>query len=165
VISLASGRCAAPGFVAVVVAAGLALGLSGCSAVTYFWDVRSETESVKLAAAPDANNDFPVAVDLVAVKDPGFVKVLAQTKASAWFAQRGNFIQQNVEAIDVKHFELVPGQSISDIEYSYDDRRTYEAIFVFAGYRSASAHRVRIDSYAKPTVVLGPESLDVERGA
>lgn len=146
-------------------AAVLVFSLSGCSAVTYLWDVTSDTERVTLAATPDANDDFPVAVDLVAVREKAFVDVIASTGANAWFEQREDFIRSNVDAIEVRHFEVIPGQRIEKIEYSFDERRTYFAIFAFADYPSTQSYRARLDSYETPTLILGAEGITVEPGS
>lgn len=137
----------------------------GCSAVTYLWDVTADTERVTLSATPDANDDFPVAVDLVAIREEAFVDVIANTSADSWFEQRADFIRSNVNAIDVRRFEVIPGQSIDEIDYSYDDRRTYFAIFAFADYHATQSYRARLDSYSTPTLVLGPEGITVETGS
>lgn len=114
-------------------------------------------------AAPNANNDFPVAVDIVAVKDGEFAQVLAETPARDWFQQRDSFLSSNADALNVQSFELVPGQTIKDISYSWGDRRTYSAIFVYADFMRPGIHRARIDQFDSPTILLGSNTLKLEK--
>lgn len=141
---------------------GLGLVLSACSTVSSLWSPESQTEDVTLVAAPDANNDFPVAVDLVAVTEAEFAQALAETPARTWFQQRESFLSNNANLIDVKSFELVPGQTMDEISYSWGDRRSYSAIFVFANFMQSGTHRARIDQIDAPTIILGSNTLKLE---
>lgn len=136
--------------------------INSCSSVSYLWDVQTQTESVTLSAAPGANKDFPVAVDIVAVKEKAFAQVLAETPAKTWFQQRSDFMASNPDVMWVRGFELVPGQTIDGIEFSFDDRRSYSAVFVYAEYVAPGTHRARIETFEKPKIVLGPNSIRVE---
>lgn len=143
------------------------LPIGGCGTVSYvskLWNVSVQTEEVTLTAAPNVNRDFPVAVDLVAVEDKAFAQVLADTPANKWFESRSTFLSNNPDKIDVRSYELVPGQTIEGIDYSWGDRRSYGAIYVYAGYLTPGTHRIRVDSYDTPVVVLGPKTLDVGAG-
>ena len=144
----------------------LGAAVSGCSTYSFvaqLWNVSIQTESVTLSAAPNVNRDFPVAVDMVAVQEKAFAQALADTTASTWFNQKATFLANNPKTINVRSFEVVPGQTIDGIDYSWGDRRSYTAIFVFADYLAPGPHRIRVGKFDNPTVVLGPETLEVSK--
>ena len=118
------------------------------------------TKDISITAAPGANRDTPIALDIVAVGDETMVQVLMGLDANGWFSQKEKF--QHQSEFNVKTFEVVPGQTISgDVEYSWTDRRKYEAVFVFAKMQSPGLHNVRIDTFSNPVIVIGNNSLRV----
>lgn len=149
--------------VAAVFAASLVL--SGCSSVASLWTLESQTESVALAASPGVNNGFPVAVDVVSVSDEAFPAILAELPARTWFERKESFVANNGTVLRVDSFELLPGQSVEDIDFGWSDRRSVKAIFVFADYVTPGEHRGRLDAFARPTVRLGLETLSIDPGA
>ncbi len=64
------------------------LALAGCS---YFFAPRVELQRLTLDVAARANDDSPIAVDFVAVKDAELFKELAGLPASQWFANREQY--------------------------------------------------------------------------
>ncbi len=139
--------------------------LVGCGTwdtVSKLWTLTSQTETVTLAAAGDVNRGFPVAVDIVAVDDPDFVPVLAETPAETWFLQRGTLMDNNADILELFSFEVVPGQRIEDIDFGWGDRRSVHEIFVFANYVTPGPHRGRLGAFEEPVVILGPETLAVQ---
>ena len=118
------------------------------------------TKDISITAAPGANRDTPVALDIVAVGDETMVQVLMGLDANGWFSQKEKF--QHQSEFNVKTFEVVPGHTISgDVEYSWTDRRKYKAVFVFAKMQSPGLHNVRIDTFSNPVIVIGNNSLRV----
>ncbi len=118
------------------------------------------TKDISITAAPGANRDTPVALDIVAVGDETMVQVLMGLDANGWFSQKEKF--QHQPEFNVKTFEVVPGQTISgDVEYSWTDRRKYKAVFVFAKMQSPGLHNVRIDTFSNPVIVIRNNSLRV----
>jgi len=146
----------------VITASVVALLLPGCSTVSKIWNVSAQTERVTLEATPMVNDGFPVAVDVVAVTESDFVKVLSDVEAKTWFQRRDEFLNNRGGVMDVRSFELVPGQRETDIGYGYLDRRTYNGIFVFAQYVNGGNHRARLDKFSEPLVLLGREGIRVE---
>ncbi len=134
----------------------LTVSLSGCGAVLG----NINTKDISIPAAPGANRDTPVALDIVAVGDETMVQVLMGLDANGWFSQKEKF--QHQSEFNVKTFEVVPGQTISgDVEYSWTDRRKYKAVFVFAKMQSPGLHNVRIDTFSNPVIVIRNNSLRV----
>jgi len=145
----------------VAVLAGV-LVLAGCSSIATIWSPTAQTENIRLETTPEVNDTFPVAVDIVAVSDKAFVEVLDGVDAATWFERRQAFMNDRSDAMEVRSFELVPGQRELEIGYNYFDRRDFRGIYVFAQYVNAGNHKARVDSYSRPTVVLGAEGIRVQ---
>lgn len=86
------------------------LALAGCS---YFFAPRVELQRLTLDVAARANDDSPIAVDFVAVKDAELFKELAGLPASQWFANREQYRRDYRQQFAVWSLELVPGSSSS----------------------------------------------------
>lgn len=82
------------------------LALAGCS---YFFAPRVELQRLTLDVAARANDDSPIAVDFVAVKDAELFKELAGLPASQWFANREQYRRDYRQQFAVWSLELVPG--------------------------------------------------------
>jgi type VI secretion system protein len=114
---------------------------SGCS---YFFKPSVELRSIILDVAPRANNDTPLAVDLVAIQDPELFKLLLSIPAKQWFEQREQLRRDYLRAIKVWSLELVPGQFME----SHDVPMAGEpavGLLVYAGYNNPGTHRLRLD--------------------
>ncbi|WP_210774303.1 type VI secretion protein [Pseudomonas aeruginosa] len=117
------------------------LALAGCS---YFFAPRVELQRLTLDVAARANDDSPIAVDFVAVKDAELFKELAGLPASQWFANREQYRRDYRQQFAVWSLELVPGQFIESESFPLrGDRAT--GLLVFAGYNTLGAHRLRLD--------------------
>lgn len=131
--------------------AGLMLAaLAGCGVVGGA-DPIFRLSEVSLTAAPDANQDFATAVDLVIVFDPTAVQRLQSITAADWFQQRAQIQRDFPDGIAVKRWEVVPGSTIAPwpvpdgwLENAAGDTAT--AGFVFADYLSPGEHRARLES-------------------
>ena len=84
------------------------LALAGCS----YFAPRVELQRLTLDVAARANDDSPIAVDFVAVKDAELFKELAGLPASQWFANREQYRRDYRQQFAVWSLELVPGQFI-----------------------------------------------------
>jgi type VI secretion system protein len=103
---------------------------------------------VHVHVAPDANQGSPTPVDLVFVYDETTARALIALSADEWFERKAEMRQGDPErrAFDVRQWEWVPGQAVATIEHgaASGDRRRMRAVFVFARYTSAGAHRLRL---------------------
>lgn len=116
---------------AILIAALMLLG--GCAARTI------GLEDVSIQAAPDANGNGAVAVDVVLALQPGAVEQVAKLPAADWFRRRAQLLRDNPDGLTVMSWELVPGQSVK----AEVPRRAVDA-YVFALYASPGEHRVRL---------------------
>lgn len=133
----------------------LALALCGCAAATV------STRLIEFRAADDANRDSPVAVWFVLVRDPGLVEGLQQLTARDWARGREQWLRDHPGMLVDHQWELVPGQSLEPTQLPFRDR-TGVALFVFADYLAAGAHRVRVDPLARIRIELGVDGFSVE---
>lgn len=115
----------------------------------------------EVVIASDANEDSPVAVDLVFVYDKKLLDTLLKTPAVDWFAKREQFIKDYGNALAVEKWEWVPGQQIEPISVSY--RPGARRVVLFADYLSEGDHRATADPQEPFRLVLGARDFSVEK--
>lgn len=145
--------------------------LSGCGAMSAVSSMVSSAmepgpaapdwKSLVITANNDANQNSPVAVDVVYVKDKTMVTALLATSSSKWFATRSDLIRSFGESVEVSSFELMPSQSIRLDTQSLSSNLALAA-FVFADYPTQGEHRERLQMAASGYVVqLGVKGFQV----
>jgi type VI secretion system protein len=119
------------------------LGLSACGFGTWVGLVNEvKLDSVTFVTAPNANDNSPVAIDLVIAYDPMLLAELIKLPARQWFERRDQFRRDYPETIQVESWELTPGQTLAG--RPIDVRRQSTGAVVFANYRAPGEHRVRV---------------------
>lgn len=147
---------------------GSCLVLAGCGAVSKaagmvgLGSPRPQSvdwKSLVVSAAPDANDNSSLAVDLVFVRDAALVESLTAMPAAKWFVVRGDTERAFPQGVGVVSLEVVPSQYIRIDEKVLSSQKAL-AVFVFASYPTAGAHRERllltVDSYL---LQLGPKGF------
>jgi type VI secretion system protein len=129
--------------------------LTGCGG-----DKGIESRVIEFQVAQGANQDSPIAVDIVYVYDPQLVAQLTQMTAHDWFEKRGQIRQAFPTGFDLASFEVVPGQR-GPIESVPPKSSQATAAFVFANYASDGTHRARIDGLSVFTVALGDKDFTI----
>lgn len=115
-------------------------------------------ESVSLTAVEAANDNTPVAVDLLLVRDQALVDKLLALTAAQWFQQRAQFEADYPKDLSVYGWEIVPGQTLED---KIPSTPPAWAGIVFTSYHTAGAHRLRVFPAEKgPSVSLSLEAVD-----
>jgi type VI secretion system protein len=117
---------------------------------------------VKVHISPAANNNNPVAVDLVLVKDKKLLTELMKMSASDWFEKR-NQVELDYPKeteLDAGRWEWVPGQQVKvdQVPVNLD----IVGGVVFAKYFSAGTHRATFDPRKGILITLGDENLCVQ---
>ncbi len=123
---------------------------------------RVSTRSLVLAAGPEVNDQTPVAVELVLVRDRSLAETVGGLTARGWFETRDQLERDHPGALRVHRWELVPDQVV-EVPFPFRDRRGVAA-FIFANYLSPGAHRARIDDRRRLTLHLGREAFSVADG-
>jgi type VI secretion system protein len=117
---------------------------------------------VKVHVSPKANNNNPVAVDLVLVSDKKLLQELMKMPASEWFEKRGQFQLDYPKetGLFAGRWEWVPGQEVKVDQVTVK----YEVIggVVFANYFNAGAHRAPINPRKPILITLGDDNLCVQ---
>jgi type VI secretion system protein len=118
--------------------------------------------TVAVDIGPDANDNKPIAFDLVQINDKDLAKDVAKMTAADWFQKRdqirGDFPKAN--SISVLSWEWVPGQVVPQIQIPM--RRAPRAILVFANYSNPGAHRMHIDPSMPVGLSLGKADIALE---
>ncbi|MGJ7530146.1 hypothetical protein [Variovorax sp. GB1P17] len=105
---------------------------------------RVDWSELTLSAAPGANQNSPVAVDLVMVLDDAMLGRLAELPAAKWFGARTDLQKTFPQSLTYRSWELVPGQTIRVPASSLGAPRV-TAVFVYANYATPGANRMRVD--------------------
>jgi len=112
--------------------------------------------------SPTANNNNPVAVDLVLVRDKKLQQELMKMSASEWFERRHQ-IQLDYPKetdLDAGSWEWVPGQTVQLEQIPV--RREIVGGVIFARYFTQGPHRVILDPRKHILIKLGEHDITVE---
>ncbi|MGJ7517124.1 type VI secretion protein [Pseudomonas baetica] len=143
-----------------VFVATLFLSLCGCS----LFGPRVDLDSLILDVAPRANDDTPIAVDFIAVKDPDLLKQLSGITARQWFTEREQFQRDYRQLMAVWGLELVPGQFIDRQPFPLGGQRA-AGLLVFASYNTPGAHRLRLDDQSDAWLKFGSREMTLVSNA
>lgn len=139
--------CSAVGNVARAVASSTANAFSGPPVPQWLsW------EGLLLQAAPDANQNTPLAVDVVFVRDAELLQQLQALPAAKWFATRNDWQQTYPDGLQVYRAELVPSQSLRLGADALAAPRV-TGVLIFADYLSPGDHRVRLPEQSPGALV------------
>lgn len=149
-----------PTFLAWLAAMLLVLNLAACSSLLPK-GTRVDWSEFTLSAASGANQNSPVAVDVVMVLDDAMLARLSELPAAKWFGARADLQKTYPQGLSYRSWELVPGQTIRVSADAFGAPRV-AAVLVFANYATPGAHRVRVDEL-KGTVTarFDTQSFDV----
>jgi len=119
-------------------------------------------EELKLAVtiSPDANQQSPVAVDLVMIYDPNLLDPIAKLAAKDWFVQREQLQRDFPDGFQLWRWEWVPGQQISAQRIRFNPRRV-KGTLLFANYFLPGTHRAKVDPLKQVSLVLGEETFSL----
>ena len=134
--------------------------LAGCS-MLFPSGEKVKWDEMTLAASDQANNDSPIAIDVVFVTDKAMLARIAELPASKWFAARGDLVGTFPDALHYQSWELVPGQRLTIPGDKLRGPRV-AGVFVFADYPGPGAHRVRVEQLSGRLVVqLGENAFSI----
>jgi type VI secretion system protein len=117
--------------------------------------------TMKVDISPRANNNNPVAVDVVLVRDKKLLKELMKISAAEWFEKRNQYRLDYPKELGLSagSWEWVPGQVVQ-IEPIPLKMKAAGGL-VFANYFTPGSHRAVINP-GKPFVIkLGAEEIAV----
>ena len=119
---------------------------------------------VRVNISPQANNNNPVALDLVLVKDKKLFLELKKISASEWFEKRNQYRLDYPKEIGLNtgSWEWVPGQVVKIDPMTFKEK--FSGGLVFANYFTPGAHRAVIDPTKPVVITLGPDDIAVTIG-
>lgn len=115
---------------------------------------------VKASIAPNANNDSPVELDVVLIKDKALWKTAPSMTAKDWFAQKQDLERRYRNKLIVSFWEWVPGQPIEPIVIRVP--RRLNGAMVFANYPTPGSHSAPIPKGGKVAIVLKEDDFTLE---
>ncbi|MEX3947301.1 hypothetical protein AB4Y40_06015 [Paraburkholderia sp. EG287B] len=153
-----ASRAAKPyGWRAAALAFALAQVLAACSSLP-----KVQVDTLAIAVSTQANQDTPIAVDAVLVRNQQLLDALLGLPSAKWFAQRDQWRRDHPEDITIVSFEVVPGQQVAAAPFPFGGKRG-AGVVVFADYQTPGAHRVRLDTGpAHALLLLGDQDLSVQ---
>lgn len=116
---------------------------------------------IPVSIAADANEDSPLAVELIVVYNDKLIDKLLEKKARDWFAGREQFLRDHEDDVDAHKWEWIPGQEVPPIELSYGIGA--KRLVVFADYITPGDHRANIDPQQRFRLILGQSDIELER--
>lgn len=141
-------------FGSIVLGSFAVLALGACS----LFEPGVGLKALTLDVAPRANDDTPIAVDFVAVREPELLKLFSGMSARQWFAERDQLRLDYRQAFSVWGLELVPGQFLEFERFPLSGTPA-AGLLVFASYNAPGVHRLRLDEMS--AVQLRFESRDM----
>lgn len=117
--------------------------LAGCGMFGGPKAVKPDWKSLRVVTAVDANNNSPLAIDLVLVTDRALVDGVSALTAAQYFAARDDLRRSQPDAFLVQSLELAPGQTFEVDPKPFRAAKGWAAL-MFANYGTPGAHRYRL---------------------
>ncbi|MBT3508396.1 MAG: hypothetical protein HN472_02495 [Nitrospina sp.] len=137
--------------------------LTSCSSIkstVYFWE-KNSFESIKIIAAPNANLNTAIAVDLVFAYDKEMVGELEKINARNWFKGKASYRLNFPTGFDVVSWEVIPGQNAPQKPFPENSKRAL-GIFIFANYAIPDGvYRARVDKLKYIELLLGEIEINI----
>jgi len=152
-----AGRHQKRGLQAIVVGLVLAV-LSGC-----FTAPKVLTRDIAIEVAPEANDNSPIAVDLVLVYSDVALSRVATMTPGEWFERRGDILATFPQEVKVMRWEVVPGQRLRRMSLP-DNASSAAGALLLARYNSRNAQREAVGALPSVVVDLGRAGMSVRAG-
>ena len=118
-------------------------------------------KDVTLISNENANQGFPIPVDIIIVKSLDLVAVIAEMDTDTWFSQREFIMPQNVGKLETVSYEVIVGDFEDPIRFDWSDRKDARGVFVFANYVDSDVGKIRVDNIPSPVIYLGQSNISV----
>jgi type VI secretion system protein len=155
--STVRGSICARGFVVAL----LSIGLTSCAISKKVTQPVAGTGqgkfTMQVTVVPGANNDSPIAVDLVMIFDKKLVKQIEAMPTKDWFDRRMQIARDFERKLDIASWEWVPGTQTGPIAIGIK-QKVYGA-FIFANYQNGTENRAPVDVTSPVAITLGTANL------
>lgn len=155
---------------AMLLCAATVTGLAGCSTYQSAKNLlfppgeKLNWSELGFLVEPLINENSPVAVDLVLVRDALLVARLEKLSAQQWFFQRASLQQAAPDDLVIRSWELTPGDSLRVLKKDLPTERALR-VFLFTGYRTPADHRLTLDPLAPRVLIDFGPSQAIRQGA
>jgi len=117
------------------------------------------TRSFVIAASADANDNAPTTVDAVMIYNATMLPAVLKMSAKQWFDQREQLRNDFPGGFEMREWEVVPGAQVDVTKLPFKSGGL--SLVLFANYPGPGDHRARIDTWAKPRIVLHDHTFAV----
>lgn len=121
--------------------------------------VSSGQLSLQVAVSSGVNQNSPVAVDVLLIRDKSFLKTAQGLSANDWFLKKAQFERQFPKGMEVKSWEWVPGQSVAPISFVVPVDT--QGAMIFANYASAGPHSAPLPMSGKVALFLDDDDFTI----
>jgi type VI secretion system protein len=132
--------------------------LSGC-----FSAPKVLTRDITIEVAPEANDNSPIAVDLVLVYSDVALSRVAAMAPGEWFERRGDILAAFPQEVTVMRWEVVPGQRLRRMALP-DNVHGAAGALLLARYNARNAQRESVGALPNVVVDLGRAGMSVRAG-
>ena len=120
-----------------------------------------QLEKVEVVVSPQANQDNPIALDVLIVYDKAMLDRVLMLTARQWFNQRDQFKRDFPTGYDLLQWELGPGQTAPTRPVPKGSGKAVASI-VFADYVTPGHHRARLDTIIAARIHLNERDFTVQ---
>lgn len=113
---------------------------------------------IEVTVLDTANENTPIAVDLIILYDDKLVADLLGKPASEWFAKKQQYIADH-PAVVVQGWEWVPGQIVEPFKIDY--KSGARNVVLYADYHTEGDHRAVVGPPKPFKLILGERDLSV----
>ena len=140
----------------------VAMTMMSCSATRAVRSAFGGALPVEVKVDPHANDDAPVAVDLLIIYNTKLVDDLLKKPASEWFDEKKKkqFLADHPGELLVEHREWVPGQVVDPLKIEY--KSGAHRVIVFAHYQTEGEHRQALATPQPFRILLGERDFSLE---
>jgi hypothetical protein len=144
----------------------LLAGLTGCGGNKLSTNVpgaqghAAKNFSMQVNVADGANQNYPIAMDLVTISDKKVIPEVGKLSSRDWFERRNQILRDTGGRVSVASWEWVPGQHAGPIAVAIAPKT--RVAYVFAKYLNGGSHRALVDVKHPVVINLGPEDFSIQ---
>ena len=109
-------------------------------------------KSLDILVRKDANMNYPIAIDIVLLKNEALLNKVLELDSKSWFGQKESVLKIFRKDIEIKSLELAPGDLIKVPKSFFQNQRVF-GVIVFANYINDGDYRERIDDLEGVVVI------------
>ena len=138
--------------------------LSACDIASGVKDVFREPMELKdftIIGPVDANDGFPIPLDVIMVYDEDILEVFAEIPTQTWFEQKSFLIPSNSGRFELISYEIPMGLSTDKVTFNWDERRNIKGVFLFANLVEGQNNKLRVETESINLVTFDKSGIKV----